>query len=60
MFLESGDKWYEHCLQCGYAHELRSLPEFYNHERRLVPKEVKPYETSKSGGKGGQKKKKRR
>jgi ribosomal protein S27AE len=60
MFLEGGDKWYEHCLQCGYTHELKSLPEFYNHERHLVPKEVKPYETSKLGGKGGQKKKKRR
>ncbi len=36
MFLEVGDKWYEHCLQCGYAHELRSLAEFYNRERHLV------------------------
>ncbi len=36
MFLEGEDKWYEHCLQCGYAHELKSLAEFYNHERHLV------------------------
>ncbi len=36
MFLEGGDKWYEHCLQCGDAHELKSLPEFYNRERYLV------------------------
>ncbi len=36
MFLEVGDQCYEDCLQCGYAHELRSLPEFYNRERYLV------------------------
>jgi ribosomal protein S27AE len=36
IFLEGEDKWYEDCLQCGYAHELKSLPEFYNRGRPLV------------------------
>ena len=36
IFLERDDKWCEHCLQCGYAHEPRGLPEFYNREKSLV------------------------
>lgn len=45
IFLERDNKWYEHCLQCGNTFELKSLPEFYNRERYLVLKEVKPSET---------------
>lgn len=37
MFLEDGYKWYEHCLQCGYTHEMRSL--FENVPRKEVKDE---------------------
>lgn len=41
MFLEKGDKWYEHCLQCGYARELKRLAGSHNREGSWFIMEVK-------------------